>query len=33
MNLVDLVRINRTWLYKEPNVLILQANAKLVHKG
>ena len=26
----DLVRINRVWLYKQPKVSILQANAKLV---
>ena len=29
----DLVIINRTWLYKEHKVWVLQANAQLVQKG
>ena len=33
LDLDDLVRINRAWLYKEPKVWVLQANAKLVQKG
>ena len=31
-DLNDSLRINRTWLYKEPTVPVLQANAKLVQK-
>ena len=30
LDLDDLVGINRAWLYKEPKVSVLQANAKLV---
>ena len=30
LDLDDLGRINRAWLYKGPKVLVLQANAKLV---
>ena len=33
LDLNDLVRINREWLYKQPKVSVLQANAKLVQKG
>ena len=33
LDLDDLVRINRVWLYKEPKVSVLQTNAKLVQKG
>ena len=29
----DLVGINRAWLYKEPKVSVLQANAQLAQKG
>ena len=29
----DLAIINRVWLYKEPQISVLQANAKLVQKG
>ena len=32
MDLDDLSRINRAWLYKDPKVLALQANGKLVQK-
>ena len=32
MDLADLVRINRAWLYKDPEVSVLQANAKLVQR-
>ena len=32
-NLDDSVKINRTWLYKEPKVSVLQANVNLVQKG
>ena len=28
--LLNLVKINRTWIYKDPKVLALQANAELV---
>ena len=30
LDLDDLVRINRVWLYKDPKVSVLQANVKLV---
>ena len=33
LDLDDLVRINRAWLYNEPQVSDLQANAKLVQEG
>ena len=33
LDLDDLVRINRIWLYKEPKVSVLQANAMLVQKN
>ena len=33
LDLDDLARINRAWLYKEPKVSVLQANAKWVQKG
>ena len=29
----DLIRINKAWLIKEPQVSVLQANAKLGQKG
>ena len=32
LDLDDLVRISRAWLHKEPKVLVLQPNAKLVQK-
>ena len=31
--ILDLVGINRAWLYKEPLVSVLQANAQLVQQG
>ena len=33
LDLDDLVRINEACLYKEPEVSVLQANAKLAKKG
>ena len=33
LDLDDLVRINRARLFQEPQVSVLQANAKLVQKG
>ena len=33
LDMDDLVRINRTWLHKEPKVSVLHANAKLIEKG
>ena len=33
LDMDDLVRINRTWLHKEPKVSVLHANAKLIKKG
>ena len=33
LDLDDLVRINKAWLYKELKVSVLQANAKLVQRG
>ena len=33
LDLIDLVGINRVWVYKEPKFSVLQVNAKLVQKG
>ena len=33
LDLDDLVRINRAWLYKEPDVSVLKEDVKLVQKG
>ena len=33
LELDDLVRVNTAWLYKQPKVSILQANAQLTQKG